>query len=169
MKKILIVSATPKTNFTLAKNLNTLLKEFDVKSHLISLEDYLFPIFTEKIFKNEKDKYFNKITELTNLFVENHGIIICAPEYNGSTPPILTNAIAWISMTTEYWRDAFNNKVALIGTSSGGPGNKFLLSLRMQFEHLGAVVMPRTISVNNSKPLNIESTNSILKQFINIL
>ena len=41
-------------------------------------------------------------------------MIICAPEYNGSTPSIVTNTISWISVTTDYWRGAFLNKTGLI-------------------------------------------------------
>tara|TARA_Y100000748_G_scaffold274424_1_gene249520 strand:- start:354 stop:674 length:321 start_codon:yes stop_codon:yes gene_type:complete len=106
---------------------------------------------------------------LTNKFVESDGIIICAPEYNGSTPPIVNNAIAWISTTTDYWRDAFNKKIALIGTNSGGPGTKYITIMKLQMEHLGCVVMPRAISENKSNPLNVESVNKILKQFIDLI
>ena len=169
MKNILIVSATLKTNFVLANDLDKMIKVNNVNSQLISLEEYMFPIFTEEIFKSKKEKYIEKITELTKLFIDSDGIVICAPEYNGSIPPILINTIAWISMSTKYWRDAFNNKVTLISTSSGGLANKFLLSLRMQLEHLGAIVMPRSISVTESNPLNFVSANKILKQFINKL
>ena len=91
------------------------------------------------------------------------------PEYNGSIPPIVNNAIAWISGSTNYWRDAFNNKITLIATSSGGPGTKFITAMKSQFEYLGCIVMPRALSSNESNPLNIESTEKILKQFIKII
>ena len=101
--------------------------------------------------------------------VESSGIIFCAPEYNGSIPPIVTNFIAWVSMSTKYWRDAFNGKVALIGTFSGGAGGKFLSTMKLQLEHLGAIVMPRNIIVNNNTPLKPDSVKKILKQFIKFL
>ena len=126
------------------------------------------PVYTEKAF----DKYIksnqNTIKKLTKHFINNQGIIICAPEYNGSTPPIVNNAIAWISTTTKYWRDAFNNKIALIATNSGGPGTKYITIMKLQMEHLGCIVMPRSISANESNPLNIESTKKILEKFINL-
>ena len=48
--------------------------------------------------------------------------VFCGPEYNGSIPPIISNTIAWISVSTEHWRDGFKDKNAFIATSSGGPG-----------------------------------------------
>ena len=167
MKNILIVSATLNNNYKLAKQLKKLIDQ-QANVTVISLEDYDLPVYTEKVF----DKYIklnqNTIEKLTKYFINNQGIIICAPEYNGSTPPIVNNAIAWISTTTKYWRDAFNDKIALIATSSGGPGTKYITIMKLQMEHLGCVVMPRSISANKSNPLNIESTKKILEKFIDL-
>ena len=167
MKNILIVSATLKSNYKLAKQLKKLIDK-EANATVISLENYDLPVYTEKAF----DKYIksnqNTIKKLTKHFIDNQGIIICAPEYNGSTPPIVNNAIAWISTTTKYWRDAFNDKIALIATSSGGPGTKYITIMKLQMEHLGCIVMPRSISANESNPLNIESTKKILKKFIDL-
>ena len=167
MKNILIVSATLKSNYKLAKQLKKLIDK-EANATVISLENYDLPVYTEKAF----DKYIksnqNTIKKLTKHFINNQGIIICAPEYNGSTPPIVNNAIAWISTTTKYWRDAFNDKIALIATSSGGPGTKYTTIMKLQMEHLGCIVMPRSISANKSNPLNIESTKKILKKLIDL-
>ena len=167
MKNILIVSATLNNNYKLAKQLKKLIDQ-EANVTVVSLEDYNLPVYTEKVF----DKYIksnqNTIEKLTKHFINNQGIIICAPEYNGSTPPIVNNAIAWISTTTKYWRDAFNDKIALIATNSGGPGTKYITIMKLQMEHLGCVVMPRSISANKSNPLNIESTKKILKKFIDL-
>ena len=61
---------------------------------------------------NKKEENFDTINKLTNAFIESSGLIICAPEYNGSIPPIITNMIAWISVSTDNWRDGFNKKVS---------------------------------------------------------
>ena len=175
MKNILIVSATKNNNYKLAQELNDLITNIakknstEISTTVLSLEDYELPIYTENSFDKNIENYKNTIHQLTDEFVKNQGLIMCAPEYNGSTPPIVNNAIAWISTTTKYWRDAFNNKIALIGTNSGGPGTKYISIMKLQMEHLGCVVMPRAISSNKSNPLNIESTNKILMQFIKLL
>ena len=153
MKKVLIVSATLNSNYILSERLEKILKNINVDVTKISLENFPLPLYTAKNSRLENEKYKMSVKQLTQYFIDNDGIIICAPEYNGSIPPIVNNSIAWISVTTEYWRDAFSNKIGLISTSSGGPGNKFLTSMKIQLEHLGVVVMPRFISVNSSAPL----------------
>ena len=169
MKKILIVSATLKSNFELSKELSEICLQLDAETQVISLENFMLPLYTDEIFNKEKNNYSDTIEKLTKCFINAEGLIICGPEYNGSSHPIITNAIAWISVSTENWRDAFNNKISLLGTSSGGPGTKFLISMKMQLEHLGSVVMPRTINVSTSNPLNKDSAKKILNQFINLL
>ena len=101
MEKILIVSATRKTNYTLAKNLEEILLTLDTEVTIISLEDYKLPLYTDDVYKDRKDEYFNVVESLTKQFSSHKGLIICGPEYNGYTPPIITNAIAWISVSTD--------------------------------------------------------------------
>lgn len=169
MKNILIVSATLKNNFKLANDLTDFIKNIsksNLKTNLISLENFILPVYTENNFDKYIEEYRNTIEDLTKNFTDCDGIIICAPEYNGSTPPIVNNAIAWISTTTDYWRDAFNDKVALVCTNSGGPGSKYTSIMKLQLEHLGCIVMPRSISTNKNNPLNSKSVKKILTQFI---
>ena len=170
MKKILLISATSKTNYDLSKELKEILvddfSDLDVK--LITLEDFELPLYSAKKSVLKDKKYLDNIHTITDYLVESDGVVFAGPEYNGSVPPILVNTITWISTTTEYWRDAFLNKIGLIVTSSGGGGNKFLLTLKIQLEHLGMVIMPRNITINNSSPLKKDSAKKILKQFINL-
>ena len=169
MKKILIVSATRKTNYILAKKLEEILLTLNTEVTVISLEDYELPLYTDDIYENKKDEYFDVVESLTKQFSNHKGLIICGPEYNGSTPPIITNTIAWISVSTDYWKDAFRDKVFLIASSSGGPGIKFIATMRLQLEHLGSLVVSESISVNNKNPLKEKSSKKILKQFINLI
>jgi len=169
MKKILIVSATRKTNYELAKDFKKILSDLGIEATVISLEDYILPLYTDQVYKDEKEQYFDTIESLTKQFMNHKGLIICGPEYNGSTPPIITNAIAWISVSTDYWKDAFNNKVSLVASYSGGPGKKFISTMKLQLEHLGALVMNESISVNDKSPLKEKLVKKILKQLINLI
>ena len=169
-KKILIISATSNNNLDLSRKIKSLISEdFDYDIEIINLEDYSLPLFTEKVFEIEKNNYSETIEKLTSTMAKSSGIIFCAPEYNGSIPPIVTNFIAWVSVSTKYWKDAFNNKVALISTFSGGNGGKFISSMKLQLEHLGAIVISENIIANNNTPLKVDSTKKILKQFIKFL
>ena len=108
MKNILIISSTKSNNYLLSKNLCDLIDD-GVNKNNISLEDYPVPLFVASTYEDNKVKYKDIISKITDELVNADGIIFCAPEYNGSIPPILTNMIAWISVSTEYWRDSFSN------------------------------------------------------------
>tara|TARA_Y100001968_G_scaffold302253_1_gene315415 strand:+ start:200 stop:688 length:489 start_codon:yes stop_codon:yes gene_type:complete len=162
MSRVLIISATAGNNLILAKKIGELLTH---ESEIINLEDFIMPLYIPNIQYNK-----NAVTaSLEKKFLKSQGLIFCAPEYNGGSPPILTNSITWLSVTTNNWRDLFINKKALIATNSGGAGFRFLSTFRVQLEHLGVIVYPRTITVNKKKEFNDESANNILKGFIELL
>ena len=161
MKKILIVSVTAGNNLILAKRINEL---FELKTEIIILEDYQLPLYTGKV----KLKNRTMIEDLCGKVIEASGFVFCGPEYNGGSAPILTNAITWISVSTDYWRDAFSDKIGLIATHSGGNGNSFLSTFRQQLEFLGVVVYPRSIIVNKNREFNIDSSKKIIEKFQNL-
>tara|TARA_B100001173_G_C15937325_1_gene525535 strand:- start:553 stop:1041 length:489 start_codon:yes stop_codon:yes gene_type:complete len=161
MKKILIVSVTAGNNLILAKRINEL---FEVKTEIIILEDYQLPLYTGKV----KLKNRTMIEDLCGKVIEASGFVFCGPEYNGGSAPILTNAITWISVSTDYWRDAFSDKIGLIATHSGGNGSSFLSTFRQQLEFLGVVVYPRSIIVNKNREFNIDSSKKIIEKFQNL-
>jgi len=169
MKKIFIISATLKNNYKLSEDIRNILTDMDVETSLLSLEDYMLPLYTDNMLSKKKESIKKEILYLIEQMKMADGLIICGPEYNGSIPPIISNTIAWISTTTDSWREAFIDKIGLIGTHSGGEGDKFFRSMKIQLEHLGLVVMPRGINVNNSSPLKKDSAKKILKQFINLI
>ena len=169
MKNIVILTATKYSNNNLGENLSELINKSEYQVTLSCLEDYDLPLFLASNYEKSKANHLNDIENITNLLVKADGLIICAPEYNGSIPPIISNAIAWISVATEYWRDAFVNKIGLIASSSGGPAVKYNIAMKNQLEHLGMVVIPRMISVSSSNPFKKESSLKILKQFLNLI
>ena len=90
--------------------------------------------------------------------------VICAPEYNGSIPPCLTNAIAWLSVQGDDFRALFNGRPIAIATFSGGNGMELLVSLRIQLTHLGAEVVGRQLLSNYSKPAKDDSITDLLQR-----
>jgi len=169
MNKILIISATSFTNHELSLKIQSLLEKYNADSEIVNLEDYSLPLFTAKDYKENKNNINDIISRLTKKFIKSDGLVFCAPEYNGSIPPIVTNCIAWISVSTDYWRDAFKDKIGLIATSSGGNAAKYCIAMKNQLEHLGVVVMPRTINVTSNESINSPSAEKILLQFSNLL
>ena len=162
MSKILIISATSGTNLALANKIGDLLV---LEREIINLEDFIMPLYTPNV--EQRDN--NVINDLCEKFIKSDGFIFCAPEYNGGSPPILTNTITWLSVTTKHWREVFVNKKVLIATHSGGAGSRFLSTFRVQLEHLGSIVYPRTIMVNSNKKFKVESVDNILTDFIELL
>ena len=164
MKKILVISATNDNNLALAKELNELLSKIGVSSEMVCLEDLKLPLYN--IESTPQEDVVESLVEKMN---QSAGFIFCAPEYNGGVPPILSNAIAWITVKSEDWRYVFNGKFALIGTHSGGDGHRFLNAFRSQLEYMGTNVLARTISVTKEKPLEYESAERILQGLVDIV
>lgn len=91
-------------------------------------------------------------------------LIICAPEYNGSIPPLLTNAIAWLSVISSDFRALFNQRPVALATHSGGTGQKVLLAMRQQLAHLGCLVLGRELMSSPEKPANLETITALVSQ-----
>jgi NAD(P)H-dependent FMN reductase len=72
--------------------------------------------------------------------------VIAAPEYNGSLPGVLKNAIDWASRNRPQ---PFNARHGLLLSASPSMvgGNRGLWALRMPFEHLGARIYPDMFSL----------------------
>ena len=164
MKKILIISATNDKNLVLAKELDNIISKMNVQTGLLCIQDLGLPLFDFKKVVNE-----DTINDLIDKLQQSSGFIICAPEYNGGVPPVLSNAITWISVKSKNWRDAFNGKFALIGTHSGGDGNRFITAFKSQLEYMGTNVLARTIVVSNDNTLDKKSATKIIKSFVDII
>ena len=169
MKKISIVSATSFSNYDLSCKIKKIIEKNDFQCEIINLEDYCLPLFIAKNYKDSKESVSDVIDDITKKIIGSSGLIFCAPEYNGSIPPIVTNFIAWVSVSTDYWRDAFNNKIGLIASSSGGDAVRYYNAMKSQLEHLGVVVLPRPIIVSSNKSFKSDSAEKILLQLRNLL
>jgi NAD(P)H-dependent FMN reductase len=164
VKKILIISATNDKNLVLAKELDNIISKMNVQTGLLCIQDLDLPLFDFEKVENE-----DTINDLIDKLQQSSGFIICAPEYNGGVPPVLSNAITWISVKSKHWRDAFNGKFALIGTHSGGDGNRFITAFKSQLEYMGTNVLARTIVVSNDNTLDKKSATKIIKSFVDII
>jgi chromate reductase len=88
--------------------------------------------------------------------------VICAPEYNGSIPPVLSSAIAWLSVQGQDFRALFNGRPVVIASHSGGGGHTMLAALRLQLAHLGAEVVGRKLTSSADSPARQESIADLL-------
>ena len=164
MSHILIISATSDLNLDLAKDLQVLLSDLGQEAEILELEKLKLPLFG-----SENRPATDTAEKLTDQMIDASAFIVCAPEYNGGVPPILSNAITWITVQTKNWRDAFNSKWALISTHSAGSGYRFLTAFRSQLEYLGSNVLARTIAVSDENPLDKDSAKRILQGLIDAI
>jgi chromate reductase, NAD(P)H dehydrogenase (quinone) len=161
-----IISTTGGNNYSLALKIQAIAKELEFNAEVINLEKYNFPLYSPT---EEKKSVPTKATELSGIFGSSQILVFLAPEYNGSIPPVLSNAISWVTRSGKDWRQAFNGKLAIVGTYSGGGGLKVTQAMRSQLEHLGVIVHPRPILTNGGKEFNEKSANSILSDLKGLL
>jgi NAD(P)H-dependent FMN reductase len=158
IKKIVIISVTSRNNLILAKKIALL---FNLKNEIITLEDYNLPLYDGKVVLKDS----SKINSLSEKLISAEGFVFCGPEYNGGSAPILTNAITWISVSTNHWRDAFLNKKGIVATHSGGGGNSFLSTFKQQLKFMGVIVYPKSIKVNKNKDFDVHLSKKIIQGF----
>ena len=84
--------------------------------------------------------------EFHKRLLANDAFLIVSPEYNGSMPGVIKNAIDWVS---RFRPQPFNERQGLLMSASPSMagGNRGLLALRVPLEHLGARVYPSMFSL----------------------
>ncbi len=117
---------------------------------LISLGDYPMPIYNGDM---EKDEGFpENAHKLARLIAASQGVFIATPEYNHSLPPLLKNAIDWVSRPKMATEHKHRGRIYGIGSSSNGMigGARALMDLRkVLVTAVQALVIPQHISISN--------------------
>src|SRR5881396_3003862 len=90
----------------------------------ISLSDFPLPIYDGDL--QAKSGVPKHAVNLKRMIGAHHGVLIVTPEYNASVPPLLKNAIDWVSRVHELHEargDVFRNRTfALAGASQSRLG-----------------------------------------------
>jgi NAD(P)H-dependent FMN reductase len=155
--KILIIPGSTRTgslNVRLAALAAKELTLIDVEANRISLEDYPLPIYDADVEANS-GAHPNAV-KLKQMIGAHHGVFITSPEYNGSVPPGLKNAIDWVSQVRERGDPAyaaFRNRIFALGAASPEPhgGVRGLMALRQILElGCGAMVLPEQIAISQA-------------------
>ena len=94
--------------------------------------------------------------------------VICAPEYNGSIPPVLSNAVAWLSVQGNDFRALFNGRPVAIASVSGGEGWSCCCHCASSSTHLGAQVVGRQMLSNSSKPARQETIDDLVNRLLQL-
>ncbi|MCO5063834.1 MAG: NAD(P)H-dependent oxidoreductase [Rhizobiaceae bacterium] len=118
----------------------------------ISLGDFPLPIMNQDL--EAEQGVPENAAKLARLFVAHDAVMICTPEYNGSIPPLLKNAIDWISRVKENGKSvrAFDGRIGCICSSSNGhfAGIRSASHLRQVLAHIQMDVIASQVSVPNA-------------------
>jgi NAD(P)H-dependent FMN reductase len=87
--------------------------------------------------------------ELQRRLEASDAFVISSPEYNGSMPGLVKNAIDWVSRIRPQPFNARHGLLLSASPSMAG-GNRGLWSLRIPLEHLGARVFPDMFSLSQA-------------------
>ncbi len=116
----------------------------------MDLRDYPMPIYNPD--DHERNGFDENALRFQGLLTQHDGLLIASPEYNGSFPAALKNAIDWASRPSdEYERDkVFRGKFAAIMTASPGSfgGIRSLAHLRGVLMSIGVEVLSAEIAVS---------------------
>jgi NAD(P)H-dependent FMN reductase len=117
----------------------------------ISLADYPLPLYDGDL--EAKSGPPHNAVQLKRMMAAHRGVFIATPEYNASVPPLVKNAIDWISRVRERGETplaVFKHRVFALGAASPRAfgGMRSLLALRQVLEiGCGALVIPEQIAV----------------------
>ena len=161
---LLIIASSNGENLKLAERFADLAKKRGLKPQLLDLTSIDLPIFNPRIHQNQGIPA--EIKSLNAKMVAFPRWIICAPEYNGSIPPLLTSAIAWLSVQGNDFRNLFNGRPIALASYSGGGCMEVLISMRIQLSHLGAQVVGRQLTSNKNKPATDEAIEDLINRLM---
>ena len=160
---LLVIAASNGENLKLAQRFASQASALGQTAEVLDLTTVDLPLFTPRMQLQGSPE---AVAALEQQLMTAPRWVICAPEYNGSIPPSLSNAIAWLSVQCSDFRALFNGRPIAMATFSGGGGMELLVSLRIQLTHLGAQVVGRQLLSNHAKPPQDESINDLLQRLL---
>jgi NAD(P)H-dependent FMN reductase len=109
-----------------------------------SMNEFDIPSFNQDL--ESEGTHPKGAEEFRKRLMNNDAFIIASPEYNGSMPGLIKNAIDWVS---RFRPQPFNELQGLLMSASPSMagGNRGLWSLRIPLEHLGARIFPDMFSL----------------------
>ena len=158
---LLVLAASNGDNLKLAERFAAAARASGQRAEIIDLTALELPLFTPRALAAPAPA---GVAALEQQLSAAPRWVICAPEYNGSIPPVLTSAIAWLSVQGDDFRALFNGRPVAIATHSGGGGHTVLAALRLQLAHLGAHVVGRQLVSNSANPAKQESIADLLQR-----
>jgi NAD(P)H-dependent FMN reductase len=159
---LLAIAASNGQNLQLAERFAASGRSFGLAAEVLDLTALPLPLYTSRL--QAEAGIPEAVASLSRQLQAAPRWVICAPEYNGSIPPVLTSAIAWLSVQGDDFRLLFNGRPIVIASHSGGGGHTVLAALRLQLAHLGAQVIGRQLVSNRARPARDESIDDLVRR-----
>src|SRR3954468_15833094 len=117
----------------------------------ILLSDFPLPIYDGDL--QAKSGVPKHAINLKRMVGAHHGVLIVTPEYNSSVPPLLKNAIDWVSRVqdpNEIRGEAFRKRPFAIAAASEGRlgGARALAALRLILAACHGLVVPHQLALS---------------------
>lgn len=152
--KILVIPGSLRTGSINARLAAVVAKEFalaGVDVTLLSLADYPLPIYDGDL--EVKSGVPTHAVNLKRMIGAHHGVVFVTPEYNSSLPPLLKNAIDWVTRVedrNETQGQVFRERVFAMASASEGKlgGSRCLAALRLILSGCRAHVIPNQLSLS---------------------
>ena len=161
MAHLVFIHASDGSNASLAHEVEGYAIDLGHTVEHVSLNACDFPVYTVK--REKETGVLPGLSDLMATLDRGDAWFVFAPEYNGSYPPVLNNAIAWLSRDGDDFRRLFRDRTVALGTHSGGGGQHVIMAMRMQFSFLGCVVIGRSLVTDKKKSANPETIEAMLK------
>ena len=153
--KILVIPGSIRTGSLNARLAAVIVKELallDAEVTQISLSEFPLPIYDGDL--EIRSGVPKNAVDLKRMIGAHHGVFIVSPEYNSSVPPLLKNAIDWVTRVrerNETFGQVFRERAFAIGAASDGKygGLRVLMALRQILTlGCGATVIPQQMSLS---------------------
>ncbi|HEU0149923.1 MAG TPA: NAD(P)H-dependent oxidoreductase [Bradyrhizobium sp.] len=152
--KILIIPGSTRTgsrNVRLAAAAAYHFVQAGVDVTRISLADFPLPLYDGDL--QAKSGVPKHAINLKRMIGAHHGVLVVTPEYNSSVPPLLKNAIDWVSRVqeaNEIRGEAFRKRPFAIAAASEGRlgGARALTALRLILSACHALVIPNQLALS---------------------
>ena len=162
MARFLMITATSGTNRELADIFASTAIAKGHDANVADLVEMDLPMFT--VARSEDPEETPDISALVSAMSQADAWVVIAPEYNGSIPPTLNNALAWLSTSMDWqsFRALCTGKPVGLATHSGGGGAHVIMAMRQQFSYIGADVIGRACMSGRDKEANPETIDAMI-------
>jgi NAD(P)H-dependent FMN reductase len=152
--KILIIPGSLRTGSLNAKLAAVAAHEFaqaDVEVTRLSLADYPLPIYDGDL--ESKSGVPKNAVNLKRMIGSHQGVLLVSPEYNSAPPPLVKNAIDWVSRVQdphETQGQVFRERAFALASASAGRlgGSRCLAALRLILSGCRAPVIPNQLALS---------------------